>query len=220
MIPKSFCWMGKEEFDLRKASNCGSEDILFFFPAGIRPVKGNLEALLLLQKVYSLRPSLRAVFAGPALDKDYSNKFEQEIKRLHVFARWLPPIPFEAIRAAYRGADVILNFSYSEGISNTLLEAKASGKPILASDILGNRLPVLGDQKGLPAGLLFDLHSPEHFVHQALRLIDDHELRKVLGRNGKEQAARLPGPEQEAVGLLGVYKNVLLESRGESFRRS
>jgi glycosyltransferase involved in cell wall biosynthesis len=209
IIPKSFCWMGDEEFNLRGASNCGSEDILFFFPAGIRPVKGNLEALHLLEKVHTLRPSIRAVFAGPALDKDYATKFGHEIERLRAFARWLPPIPFEAMRSAYKGADVILNFSFSEGISNVLLEAKASEKPILASDIPGNRWSVLGDQKDLPAGLLFDLHSPEHFIQQALCLVDDMELLKKLGQGGKSQAASLPGPEEEASGLIRVYEKAL-----------
>ncbi|MFB3884025.1 MAG: glycosyltransferase [Thermodesulfobacteriota bacterium] len=212
ILPKSYCWMGEEEFDLRGASNCGPEDILFFFPAGIRPVKGNLEALYLLERVHTLRPSIRAVFAGPVLDKDYAGRFEQEVKRLHAFCRWLPPIPFQAIRSAYRGADVILNVSSSEGISNVLLEAKAAGKPILASDIPGNRWPVLGDQGDLPAGLLYDLHSPEDFLKQAFLLVDDRELRKKLGQAGKNQATRLPVPEEEARGLIRVYEKALDKS--------
>jgi glycosyltransferase involved in cell wall biosynthesis len=219
IIPKSVCWMGEEEFDLREASNCGLEDVLFFFPAGIRPVKGNLEVLSLLERVYTLRPSIRAVFAGPALDKDYATKFEQEVKRLHTFARWLPPIPFQAMRSAYKGADVILNFSFSEGISNVLLEAKAIGKAILASDISGNRWPVLGDQKDLPAGLLFDLHSPEHFIQQGLRLVDDKELREKLGQGGKNQAARLSNSEEEARGLIRVYENVLNKHLSPPYRQ-
>jgi glycosyltransferase involved in cell wall biosynthesis len=212
MIPKSFCWMGEEEFNLREASICRAEDILFFFPAGIRPVKGNLEALYFLEKVYTLRPSIRAVFAGPVIDQDYAARFEQELKRFGAFARWLPPIPFQAMRSAYESADVVLNFSVSEGISNVLLEAKAAGKPILASDIPGNRWPVLGDQEDLPAGLLFDPQSPKDFVQQALRLVDDGELRKQLGRGGKDQAAKLPTPEEEARGLVQVYKKVLEEA--------
>lgn len=210
-IPKSFCWMGEEEFDLRRASNCGPEDLLFFFPAGIRPVKGNLEALRLLERIHRLRPMVRAVFAGPAIDREYSEKFEQEVKSLHTFARWLPTIPFEAMHSAYKGADVILNFSFSEGVSNVLLEAKAAGKPILASDIPGNRWPVLGNEDDLPSGLLFDPHAPEHFIQQALRLIDESDLRKKLGQGGKDQAAKLPTPEEEARGLAQVYKKILEE---------
>lgn len=212
MIPKSFSWMGDEEFNLRGVSDCGSEDTLFFFPAGIRPVKGNLEALLLLEKVYRLRSSTRAIFAGPALEKDYADRFQLEVKRLHTFARWLPPIPFQAMHSAYRDADVVLNFSFSEGTSNVLLEAKAAGKPILASNIPGNQWPVLGDQKDLPAGLLFDPHAPENFIQQALRLVDDIELRKKLGQGGISQSAHLPKPEDEAMGLVQVYKKVLEEA--------
>ena len=209
MIPKSICWMGEGEFNLREAADCGPEDILFFFPAGVRPVKGNLEALLLLERVFTHRPSIRAVFVGSVLDKDYAARFEQEVGRLRPFARWLPPIPPQAMRSAYQGADVILNGSFSEGLSNVLLEAKAAGKPILASNIPANRQPVLGDQGDLPAGLLYDLHSPEHFLRQALRLVDDRELRKKLGQGGIDQATRLPGPEEEARGLIRVYEKAL-----------
>jgi glycosyltransferase involved in cell wall biosynthesis len=113
------------------------------------------------------------------------------------------------MRSAYQGADVILNGSSSEGLSNVLLEAKAAGKPILASKIPANRWPVLGDQGDLPAGLLYDLHSPDHFLQQALRLADDRELRKKLGRGGMDQAARMPGPEEEARGLIRVYEKAL-----------
>jgi glycosyltransferase involved in cell wall biosynthesis len=212
MIPKSYCWMGEEEFNLRGAVDCSPEDILFFLPAGVRPVKGNLEVLRLLERAQTLRRSIRAVFAGPVLEKEYAGRFEQEVKRLHIFARWLSPIPPQAMRSAYQGADVILNNSFSEGLSNLLLEAKASGKPILASNIPANRQPVLGNPGDLPAGLLYDPHSPEDFLKQALRLADDRELRKKLGQAGKDQTARLPRPEEEARGLIRVYEKALDKS--------
>ncbi len=211
MIPKSVCWMGEEEFNLRGAIDCGPENILFFFPAGVRPVKGNLEVLLLLERAFAHRSSIRAVFVGPSLDKEYSARFEHEIKRLRPFARRLPPIPPQAMRSAYQGADVILNGSSSEGLSNVLLEARAAGRPILASNIPANRGPVLGDQSDLPAGLLFDLHSPEQFLRQALRLVDDPGLRRKLSQAGIDQAARLPGPDEEARGLIRVYQRAMDE---------
>lgn len=207
-LPKSFCWMGDEPFDLRRAAHCGPGDVLFFFPAGIRTVKGNLRALLLLEKVYRLRPMIRAVFSGPAIEKPYAERFEAEIRRLSFFARWLPVIPFQAMRSAYSGADIILNFSSSEGLSNVLLEARAAGKPILASDIPENRGPVLGNGKGSPAGLLFDLESPDHFIEQALRLIDGGELRRELGENGRRHAEAMPTPEEEVRGLIQIYQKV------------
>jgi glycosyltransferase involved in cell wall biosynthesis len=208
-VPKSFLWLGRDPFDLRAAAGCVRGDLLFFLPAGVRPVKGNLECLLALERVHVLRPQVRAVFAGPGLDQEYAAKFEREIERLGHFARWIRPISPRAMRAAYEGADVVLNASFSEGLSNVLLEAAAAGKPVLASDIPGNRWPVLGVSGEAPSGLLFDPRDPDDFVRQALLLIDNDGSRRCLGELGLERARRWPSPEDEAAALLGAYRRAL-----------
>jgi glycosyltransferase involved in cell wall biosynthesis len=208
-IPKSFFWLGHELFDLREAAGCGPEAFLFFLPAGVRPVKGNLECLLALERVHAVRPSARAVFSGPALDGDYAGRFLCAVERRADFARWVPTIPPGCMWAAYEGADVVLNGSFSEGLSNVLLEAAAAGKPVLASDIPGNRWPVLGRKGDPPFGLLFDPRDPASFVDCAVRLMDDEELRRALAASGRERAAGWPGPEAEASALLDVYHRAL-----------
>ncbi len=208
-VPKSLAWLGSRPFDLRGVSGCGPKEFLFFLPAGIRPVKGNLQCLQALEKVHTARPWIRAVFAGPFLDEGYAAGFRREVDRLRSFARWIPPIPPEAMRAAYQAADVVLNNSFAEGLSNALLEAAAAGRPVLASRIPGNRWPVLGNNGDPPSGCLFDPRDPDDFVRQALRLIDDPALRKTLGEAGRERAARWPGPEAEAAGLIRAYRLAL-----------
>jgi hypothetical protein len=64
-VPKSFFWFGHDAFDLRKTAGCRRENILFFMPAGIRPVKGNLECLTAFEKVHAARPG--QIACGPAL---------------------------------------------------------------------------------------------------------------------------------------------------------
>jgi len=90
LIPKSIVYLGKDDFDLRGAAGCGPKDLLFFLPAGIRPVKGNLECLRMLKGVHEQRPQIRVLFAGDPLDPEYSAKFEREVKELQAFARWIP----------------------------------------------------------------------------------------------------------------------------------
>jgi len=208
-VSKAFLWQGDDSANLREAHDCRPEDFVFFLPAGIRPVKGNLECLKWLEKVYQVRPRVRAVFAGPALDAVYANRFEDKIRRLSAFARWIPRIPPAAMRSAYESADVVLNASVSEGLSNTLLEAIAAGRPILASDIPGNRWPVLGNNNERHCGYLFDLRNPGDFIRKAVRLIDDDELRKEFAEACLARAAGLPTPDDEAAGLGQVYKSVL-----------
>lgn len=208
-VPKAFVWLGEEKEDLRAASNVPPGGVLFFMPAGIRPVKGNVECLLALGKVHVQRPQTRAVFAGPSLDGTYAERFRRDVERLRAYARWLPPIAPAAMRSAYESADVVLNGSFSEGLSNVLIEGKAAGKPLLASNIPGNRWPVLGDPGDPPMGLLFDPENPADFVSKAIRLIDDAELRHMLGKAGAAYARRMPGPSDEARALVAIYEKAL-----------
>ncbi len=207
-VPKSFMWFGESVFDLRAACGWSREDFVFFMPAGIRPVKGNLECLGALDALHSVRPRMRAVFAGPVLDVDYARCFEAEIKRLRAFAYWIPKIPPEAMRSAYGGADVVVNASRAEGLSNVLLEAIASGRPVLASDIQGNRWMILGDNGGA-CGCLFEPGHTGDFVRQATRLVDDGRLREKLVQSGLSRAGKWPDPGTEAERLIATYRKAV-----------
>jgi glycosyltransferase involved in cell wall biosynthesis len=213
-VPKSFIWLGEEYSKLRSAAGAGPGDILFFMPAGIRPVKGNLECLLGFAKVHALRPQAKIVFAGPALDGHYAERFCTEAK-CHAFAGWVPQIPPASMRSAYASSDIVLNGSFSEGLSNVLLEGKAAGKPLLAADTPGNRWPVLGDPGDAPMGILFDPKDPADFVRKALALIDDADLRRKLGEACAAYASRMPGPGDEARALIAVYEAAMGERRGK-----
>jgi L-malate glycosyltransferase len=212
IVPKTVCWFGDEQYDLRTAAECGPEDILFLLPSGIRPVKGNLECLEMMRQVYDLRPKIRFVAAGPAVDVEYAARFEREILDHSVFARWIKTISPAAMRSVYRASDAVLNTSLSEGLSNSLMEAIAAGRPVLASNIQGNRWPVLGEDGDAPAGLLFDLHNHEDFIEKALMLIDDASRRESLGLAGISGRSRLADAEDEADGLIAAYKAALNKS--------
>jgi glycosyltransferase involved in cell wall biosynthesis len=205
-VPKSFLWFGKDDFDLRAVAGCREEDVLFFMPAGIRPVKGNLECLGAMKKAWKASPEIRVVFAGPALDAGYAARFEKEIKGLDSFAKWIFQIPPQAMHAAYEGADVVLNHSSSEGLSNSLLEAMAAGRPVLASDIPGNRW-LVEDKNGIgPCGCLFNPGDQTDFVQKVLRLANDPAFRESLAGNACRRAAAWPQPTDEAQALLEVYE--------------
>ncbi len=208
-ISKATCWFGDEPYNLRNITGCAPEDVLFFLPAGIRPVKGNLECLLAMEQVHAMRRNARFTAAGPALDAVYAARFEREVKRLNGFARWIPFILPAAMRSAYESSDVVLNASLSEGLSNSLLEAVAAGRPVLASDIPGNRQIVFSEPEDTQAGLLFNPRDAHEFVRKAIALIDDGGLRKKLGASALIRQSTLPNQNDEASGLIAAYRSVL-----------
>jgi glycosyltransferase involved in cell wall biosynthesis len=113
------------------------------------------------------------------------------------------------MRSAYASADVVVNASSSEGLSNALLEAMAAGKPILASDIPGNRWPISGEGGVAACGLLFKVTDSNHFIRLALKLIDDGELRNELSQAVTERALTWPSPDDEAEGLIQAYEKAI-----------
>jgi L-malate glycosyltransferase len=208
-VPKASSWFGDEFCDLRKIADCRQGDILFFLPAGIRPVKGNLECLLGMERVHQMRAGIRFVAAGPVIDPEYARQFEHEVDRLSAFAIWIRAIPPAAMRSAYEASDIVLNASFSEGLSNSLIEAMAAGRPFLASDIPGNRQLALFESSKGQSGFLYDPHDFKDFANKAVLLTDDARLRISLGQAARLKRDRMPTPEEEADGLIAAYRLAL-----------
>jgi len=165
--------LGHSSYDLRQKQGVGADDVVFLCPAGIRPVKGVLGLLGLFDRVACCRRGFRVLFCGPVLARGYGRRFEAALAH-RPWAGYLGVIPPEAMAAAMREADVILNNSRAEGLSNALMEAAALGVPILARDIEGNFDVVVPGSNGL----LYD--DVESFCRHSLQLVDSPELRRRL----------------------------------------
>jgi L-malate glycosyltransferase len=118
------------------------------------------------------------------------------------------------MHAAYASCDVALNTSFSEGLSNSLLEAIAAGRPFLASDIPGNRHPFLQEEDGEPAGCYFDPLDIEDFVRKAVWLIDNERIRKSLSDGAFKISRKMAKPDEEADALIAAYTQALSSSPG------
>jgi L-malate glycosyltransferase len=81
-------------------------------------------------------------------------------------------------------ADVGLLTSISEGIPLTLIEAMATGLPVVSTDVGGVREIVVEDETGLlaPAG------NHEELARHLIALASDPDRRTALGRQGKKRA--------------------------------
>ena len=90
-------------------------------------------------------------------------------------------------RPFYGNADCVVLPSYHEGMSNVLLEAASSGRPLIASDIPGCREAV---DEGT-TGYLVKTKDVDS-LYEAMRKMADlsAEQRSVLGRNGRTKMER------------------------------
>jgi glycosyltransferase involved in cell wall biosynthesis len=82
----------------------------------------------------------------------------------------------------YKAMDIFLLPSRSEGFSLALLEAAASGLPIIASNIPGNDEFIEHGKNGL----LFNLSNPDALTQGILQLAVDRKLSTEYGRSAQE----------------------------------
>lgn len=117
--------------------------------------------------------------------------------------RFIGPLP---PAEAYRGLDVVVLTSFSEGQPLVILEAGARGIPVIATDVgacremLEGRTP--SDVRLGASGLLTGVARPEETAAALVRLARDPELGAAMGRSG---FARVSGFYQRR-NMLASYR--------------
>jgi glycosyltransferase involved in cell wall biosynthesis len=89
--------------------------------------------------------------------------------------------------ALYASVDIVVLPSYWEGLPRCLMEAAAMAKPIVASDISGNREVV---EDGVN-GFLVPPRDAATLARTIARLVRDPALGRAMGLKGREKAERL-----------------------------
>lgn len=91
---------------------------------------------------------------------------------------WLSP---EDVGKRMADLDIFVHFSRWEGLPNSVLEAMAHGLPVVASDIPGNRDVVTDEING------YLVKSEIQLLERVLELVDQPELRRKMGRAGRQR---------------------------------
>jgi glycosyltransferase involved in cell wall biosynthesis len=96
----------------------------------------------------------------------------------------------------------------NEGIPNSLIEAMAAGKPVVASAV--DDIPELVENG--KTGLLFKSDNLDELVAALKRLIDDASLRKQMGKVGRQKIEREFDLKIQADRYAELYRKLLAEN--------
>ncbi|GER67516.1 glycosyl transferase [Weizmannia acidilactici] len=116
----------------------------------------------------------------------------------------------EELASAYASSDIFVFPSTTETLGLVLLEAMASGLPVVAAESGPTKEQVTHGR----TGLLYHPDIPDDFIQQVTTLKDD-ELRRRLSKNARE-AARKFGWDAPSRQLLAFYKETV---KGCAFSR-
>lgn len=106
------------------------DDVPFFFTVGhIEPAKGTEYVIKAFHQFAKIQSNAKLVIAGQATDSAYLNKCRKIADSSIIFAGFLP---YADLLKCYATADVFVTGTLWEGFNLPLLEAQASGTPVVA----------------------------------------------------------------------------------------
>ncbi len=163
------------------------------------------DAMNLIEAMATVRdavPDAKCLVYGPAPDADYARLCVREIERF----RLQGVVDFRGYtltpEVAYNEGDVVVMPSISEGFPFALLEAMASARAIVATDV-GGVAEALGD-----AGILVPPRQPRQLGEAVVRLFGDPSLRAELGRRARDRALSLYPVEGFVDAYRAIYGDV------------
>ena len=111
--------------------------------------------------------------------------------------------------AVYRGADLFISPTHAEGFSNTILEAMASGLPIVSCRAVGVVDCLTHGHNGLLAGV----GDVDGLTSHIERVIDDADLRRRLAATALHEARTHYAWPHIAGQIVDVYRRVVESPR-------
>ncbi len=170
--------------------------------AYITPAKNWQSFVDIAQKAeeHNLDVFFLAVGGGPQLEY-----FRDEIKK-----KELSNIAFCGIRKDVESimqiSDIVLLLSYAEGISNSIMEAMAIGKPVIATNA-GGTPEIISD--GVD-GYLVQIDDREETYALLEKLLSDSMLREKIGTSAQAKIKQEYNLDKMTSEYLNVYNNLLL----------
>lgn len=121
---------------------------------------------------------------------------------------WLPGERHD-VPEVMRALDAFVLPSRAEGISNTILEAMASGLPVIATNVGGNAELVTDDV----TGMLVPAQNVELLARALVRMAGDRQQAKAMGRAGRHEVERQFSLEAMVSAYQRLYEGELSKRR-------
>ena len=171
------------------------KDPLMFVRAGRRALRRRPELRFVLVGDGPLRDSVRDAVRAAAGEEVILTGYRENV------ADWLQIMDV-----------VVLTSSRVEGCSNSILEAMALGKPVIATRVGGNRELI---QDGVN-GLLVRPRDPDALADAIERLFLDEPLRRRLAARGRETVRRRFSGRRMVADYQNLYQELIGSGRGQT----
>jgi glycosyltransferase involved in cell wall biosynthesis len=164
--------------------------------------KGINYLLEAIEKLLPKHPDIYLKAMGDGNEKENLENLAKELN-LEKNVEFIGRIPRENTAPYYQEASIFVLPSLNEGMSNAMLEALASGLPLIATDTGGTQ-ELLEDGVN---GFIVKMKNSQDLAEKMDILIKDSDLRKKMGEESRKKAQNLSW-ERVAKNYIDIYYKI------------
>jgi glycosyltransferase involved in cell wall biosynthesis len=194
---------GAQRADLRRTLGFADDELVILTVASLTPVKGHAALLEAAARVLAgTRLRLCFLWLGEGGERA---RLEARVRELGIGARVSLPGSCDGVPQYLAAADLFVLPSALEGMSNAILEAMASGLPVVAHAVGGN--PELVDHGR--SGLLVPAGDPAALAAAIERLLHHDAERRAMGSAARRRAEQIFSLEAMLKRYADYYQNAV-----------
>jgi len=174
---------GFSKEELRKKFGLSKNEKTILYVGTLRPIKG-LTYLIEAVKIINDK-NIKLLLVGRGEERKHLEKLVKKFK-IENIVTFVGRVPNKEVFEYMAASDVLVLPSLSEGFPNVILEAMASGLPIVATKVGG--VPKIVNNE--VNGFLVDPKNPKQICEALLLLFKDKNLREKISKNNKMEAKK------------------------------
>lgn len=191
------------KLELRNNLGFNPDALVFIVVANLYPYKGHMDLLNAFALIADQLPNNWQLFCAGRSVNTLEN-LENHAKTLGIDSH----VRFLGSRTdtakLFAASDVAISSSHEEGLSNSVLEAMATGLPLVVTNVGGNAEAV----QDMVTGLVVPPKKPEILANALLTVALDPKLRQTYGNAGKERVLKLFTLQQCVQQYSDFYKSL------------
>jgi lipopolysaccharide/colanic/teichoic acid biosynthesis glycosyltransferase/glycosyltransferase involved in cell wall biosynthesis len=202
----------------RESLGFSAQDKVVGFVGRLVREKGILELIQAMRLVVEGFPDAKLLLVGDTLDSDRDRTaklaLRREIGQDGLAHRIVFTGHVEDVASMIAAVDLFVLPSHREGMPRTIIEAMASGKPVVATNIRGCREEVV---HGL-TGLLVPVKDPAALATAIISLLSNPELTQKMGAESRRRAFELFDEQAVLNKQIKAYGEIIHRKLGKKTR--
>ncbi len=203
------CWTGQVPEDARARIRVefGADDSspLIATVGSLIPRKGQIYLIRALPKIVRAAPGAKVVaFGWPGLQGKYLARVQAEAERLGVADHFIWAGVRDDMEQVYAAIDLLVHPALEEPMGRVLLEAMASGVPVVATEVTGTRECVDNGR----TGLLVPPRDADALAEATIALLRDPQTCRQFGQAAVRRIQEDFSPQSQTARTEVIFRRV------------